>query len=347
MLWEAMPSQATSPSTRRGAWLETPAPIHEPKWLCSAQEGLAHPFGKKQPLPLAISSSSSWSNPCRWHFLQSPMLVELYCLLHSSTALMAKICLLFLAKRSFPSQRSNLDLLALRGRLLLELYMKPGSFLLVVMLLHLSLCFLASVSYQWSEQIATASMPRAHRAKERPAYSSNLPAAIPQLHRNTMGIFTTGKALERETTPNPPEQLLGVTRQRLPQTSPTRAAHIHAAGGRPERYKVLPWGQSWGLICLCSSAEETWRGETQPPTSSEPATRLYKGVLLPSPRAPELWGLKEQPPPMRLESYGCLISPLISFSLTSWEIQEGWLSDPEVQPSIAGQKSSAASSLPR
>lgn len=89
--------------------------------LCSAREDLARSFGKKQPLPLAISSSSSWSNPCRWHFLQSPMLVELYCLLHSSTALIAKICLLFLAKRSFPSQRSNLDLLALRGRLLLEL----------------------------------------------------------------------------------------------------------------------------------------------------------------------------------------------------------------------------------
>lgn len=175
--------------------------------------------------------------------------------------------------------------------------MKPGSFLLVVMLLHLSLCFLASVSYQWSEQIATANMPRAHRAKERPAYSSNLPAAMPQLHRNTMGIFTTGKALEREATPNPAEPLLGVTRQRLPQTSPARADHIHAAGGRPECYKVLPWGQSWGLICLCSPAEETWRGETQPPTSSEPATRLYKGVLLASPRAPELWGLKEQPPP--------------------------------------------------
>lgn len=206
------------------------------------------------------------------------MLVELYCLLHSSTALMAKICLLFLAKRSFPSQRSNLDLLALRGRLLLELYMKPGSFLLVVMLLHLSLCFLASVSYQWSEQMATASMPRAHRAKERPAYSSNLPAAMPQLHRNTMGIFTTGKALEREATPNPAEQLLGVTRHRLPQTSPARAAHIHAAGGRPERYKVLPWGQSWGLICLCSPAEETWRGETQPPTSSEPIQRRPLGL---------------------------------------------------------------------
>lgn len=109
--------------------------------------------------------------------------------------------------------------------------MKPGSFLLVVMLLHLSLCFLASVSYQWSEQIATASMPRAHRAKERPAYSSNLPAAIPQLHRNTMDIFTTGKALERETTQKPPEQLLGVTRQRLPPTSPTPVAHIHAAEG--------------------------------------------------------------------------------------------------------------------
>lgn len=89
---------------------------------CSSQERLACLSGKKtQSLPLAISSSSSWSNPCRWHFLQSPILVELYCLLHSSTALIAKICLLFLAKRSFPSQRSNLDLLALRGRLLLEL----------------------------------------------------------------------------------------------------------------------------------------------------------------------------------------------------------------------------------
>lgn len=73
----------------------------------------------------------------------------------------------------------------------------------MVMLLHLSLCFRASVSYQWSEQIATASMPRAHRAKERPAYSSNLPAAIPQLHGNTMDIFTTGKALEHEATPKP------------------------------------------------------------------------------------------------------------------------------------------------
>lgn len=93
-----------------------------------------------------------------------------------------------------------------------------------------------------------------------------------------MGIFTTGKALEREATPNPAEQLLGVTRQRLPQTSPARAAHIHAAGGRPERYKVLPWGQSWGLICLCSPAEETWRGETQPPTSSEPIQRRPLGL---------------------------------------------------------------------
>lgn len=270
--------------------------------------------------------------------------MELYCLLHSSTALMAKICLLFLAKRSFPSQRSNLDLLALRGRLLLELYMKPGSFLLVVMLLHLSLCFLASVSYQWSEQMATASMPRAHRAKERPAYSSNLPAAMPQLHRNTMGIFTTGKALEREATPNPAEQLLGVTRHRLPQTSPARAAHIHAVGGRPERYKVLPWGQSWGLICLCSPAEETWRGETQPPTSSEPIQRRPLGLAT-STRAVGAEGAT--PPPTRLESYGCLISPLISFSLTSWEMREGWLADPGLQPSIAGQKSSPGSSVPR
>lgn len=93
-----------------------------------------------------------------------------------------------------------------------------------------------------------------------------------------MGIFTTGKALEREATPNPAEQLLGVTRQRLPQTSPARAAHIHARGGRPERYKVLPWGQSWGLICLCSPAEETWQGETQPPTSSEPIQRRPLGL---------------------------------------------------------------------
>lgn len=271
--------------------------------------------------------------------------MELYCLLHSSTALMAKICLLFLAKRSFPSQRSNLDLLALRGRLLLELYMKPGSFLLVVMLLHLSLCFLASVSYQWSEQMATASMPRAHRAKERPAYSSNLPAAMPQLHRNTMGIFTTGKALEREATPNPAEQLLGVTRQRLPQTSPARAAHIHARGGDARSAtKFCPGGSPGGSSASAPLRRRPGEGKHSLP----PPASLYKGVLLASPRAPELWGLKEQPPPpTRLESYGCLISPLISFSLTSWEMREGWLADPGLQPSIAGQKSSPGSSVPR
>lgn len=125
---DAQPSQFTHCKERYLA-RDASFLICEPKWLCSVSAQSRRAWHiclviknkKNQPLPLAMSSSSSWSNPCRWHFLQSPMLVELYCLLHSSTALIAKICLLFLAKRSFPSQRSNLDLLALRGRLLLEL----------------------------------------------------------------------------------------------------------------------------------------------------------------------------------------------------------------------------------
>lgn len=54
VLQEAMPSQASSPTTKRGTWLEMPAPICEPKWLCSAsvqlRGGLTHSFGKKTAL---------------------------------------------------------------------------------------------------------------------------------------------------------------------------------------------------------------------------------------------------------------------------------------------------------
>lgn len=34
VLLEGMPGQPSSPITRRGTWLEMPAPICEPKWLC-------------------------------------------------------------------------------------------------------------------------------------------------------------------------------------------------------------------------------------------------------------------------------------------------------------------------
>lgn len=108
--------------------------------------------------------------------------------------------------------------------------------------------------------------------------------------------------------------------------------------------KFCPGGSPGGSSASAPLRRRPGEGKHSLP----PPASLYKGVLLASPGAPELWGLKEQPPPLtRLESYGCLISPLISFSLTSWEMREGWFADPRLQPSIAGQKSSPGSSVPR
>lgn len=139
------------------------------------------------------------------------------------------------------------------------------------MLLHLSLCFLASVSYQWSEQIATASMPRAHKAKERPAYSSNLPAAIPQLHGNTMDIFTTGKALEREATPKPRSSRSAVTRQRQPGASPLVRLTSTLRRDARSAPKSCPGGSPGGSSA--SPPLRRRRGEEKRSRSSRPCSR--------------------------------------------------------------------------
>lgn len=177
--------------------------------------------------------------------------------------------------------------------------MKPGSFLLVVMLLHLSLCFLASVSYQWSEQIATASMPRAHRAKERPAYSSNLPAAIPQLHRNTMDIFTTGKALERETTQKTSRAAatchLAETASNIPNSCGShprcggmlRALQSSAPGAVLESHLPL-------LLCGGDLVRRNTAFHLEREQASDP---LIQRCPSPSPRAPRQRGLKGYIPP--------------------------------------------------
>lgn len=215
------------------------------------------------------------------------------------------------------------------------------------MLLHLSLCFLASVSYQWSEQIATASMPRAHRAKERPAYSSNLPAAIPQLHRNTMDIFTTGKALERETTQKPPEQLLGVTWQRLPPTSPTPVAHIHAAEGcwelQSSALEAVLESHRPLLLCGGDLARSDAAFHFERERASDPPIQRCPAPLARSTRAAGAEGIDPPEETWKLR----LISPLISFNLASSEIQKRWLSDPQAHHSIVtGRKSSTARDLP-
>lgn len=137
--------------------------------------------------------------------------------------------------------------------------------------MHLSLCFLASVSYQWSEQIATASMPRAHKAKERPAYSSNLPAAIPQLHGNTMDIFTTGKALEREATPKPRSSRSAVTRQRQPGASPLVRLTSTLRRDARSAPKSCPGGSPGGSSA--SPPLRRRRGEEKRSRSSRPCRR--------------------------------------------------------------------------
>lgn len=79
--------------------------------------------------------------------------------------------------------------------------------------------------------------------------------------------------------------------------------------------------------------------------ASDPPIQLCPALLTTSTRAMRAEGI--YPPPKRSESYGCLISPLISFNLAGSEIQKRWLSDRQAHHSIiTGQKSSVARNLP-
>ncbi|KAK0146248.1 28S ribosomal protein S33, mitochondrial [Merluccius polli] len=73
--------------------------------------------------------------------------------------------------------------------------MNPGSLRRLEKVRHRSRYRLASVSYQWSEHTATASIPRAHSDRERPAYSSSFPAAM--LRCVVDGDVHCGAAAER------------------------------------------------------------------------------------------------------------------------------------------------------
>lgn len=177
--------------------------------------------------------------------------------------------------------------------------------------MHLSLCFRASVSYQWSEQIATASMPRAHKAKERPAYSSNLPAAIPQLHGNTMDIFTTAKALEREATPKPRSS-------RRPSLGRGSLEHPLSCGSHPR------CGRTPGA--LRSRAPRAVLGAHRPPLPCGGDAARRSAAFLPPARAdvppPSPRGRRSEP---RRDS-GATVVPLISMGPAGREARERWLS---------------------
>lgn len=76
--------------------------------------------------------------------LQRPMLVELYCRLHSSAGLMAKSCRRLQAELASRFRRRRL------ARVAVVVVNEAGVDPAVLKALHLSLCFLASVSYRWS-----------------------------------------------------------------------------------------------------------------------------------------------------------------------------------------------------
>lgn len=104
---------------------------------------------------------------------------------------------------------------------------------------------------------------------------------MPQLHRNTMDIFTTGKAAGGETTQEPPEQLRGVTRQRLPQTSPIPWLTSTLQRDAESATKFCPGGS----LGVSSASSPLQRGPGEEKHSPPPVTHLHKDVLLPSPRA--------------------------------------------------------------
>lgn len=180
-------------------------------------------------------------------------------------------------------------------------------------------------------------MPRAHRAKERPAYSSNLPAAIPQLHRNTMDIFTTGKkplsVRPRKNLRSSCEVSLGrdcLKHPQLPWLTSTLQRDAESAT------KFCPGGSPG--VSSASSPLRRRPGEEKhslpPGTGASQRPTYTKMSCSPHHEPPSDKGRRVISPLKRPESYGRSISPLISSNRASSEIQKRWLSDQQAHRSI-------------